>query len=141
MKKITSKILFTALVAFGVSSMASAQITSADKGIYKGNAGTFRMTPAGKSWTVDLQQKGKWERLACGNGKACRFTPTGTATLKRFFAKNPDLVQVVNGKVPGTKVQCVDSSLFAFCRLDDSQRKTHFIIDRQGNASILSKAG
>ncbi|OOH90269.1 hypothetical protein BMT54_05055 [Pasteurellaceae bacterium 15-036681] len=147
MKKSITKIILASLFAFGMSSMASAQITSADQGEYvminadKTESTHIHFTPVKKYWIAKVQKTdNSWAKVACGNNnKECRFTPTSYKTLKRFLTNQPDLLKIINGQLKGLAISCVDVTELAFCRLDESQKKTYFLINDQGGLTLLQK--
>ena len=144
MKKL-SAVIFTAVFGMIFTTGASAKLEEADQGIYlvtdKDNnvlAG-YRFTSAGKYWTSDLLQNNQWNKIICGQNKECRLTTSSRATMKRFFAKHPDVVKVVDRKFPGLSLSCADVKEFAFCKLSEPNNNTYLLVNSDSVVSVLNK--
>ncbi|MFU2114564.1 Uncharacterised protein [[Pasteurella] aerogenes] len=144
MKKL-SAVIFTAVFGVIFTTGASAKLEDADQGIYlvtdKDNnvlAG-YRFTSAGKYWTSDLLQNNQWNKIVCGQNKECRLTTSSRATMKRFFAKHPDVVKVVDRKFPGLSLSCADVKEFAFCKLSEPNNNTYLLVNSDSVVSVLNK--
>ncbi|PJG82571.1 hypothetical protein [Caviibacterium pharyngocola] len=146
MKKRLSAVIFSTIFALIAALPAAAKVEKSDAGVYAAvNASgqvqsLFRFNKVGnRYWVVDMVKEGAWSKLICAKNTQCMLTDTSRATMRRFFSRYDELIAVVDRKLPKVSVSCIDVKEFAFCRLDDVEKTSYFLISQEGNISVLQK--
>ncbi|MDY4280957.1 MAG: hypothetical protein SOX56_07835 [[Pasteurella] mairii] len=140
-----SAVIFTAILGVICTTTASAKLESADQGIYivtdKDNNVLvgYRFTSMGKYWTTDILQNNQWNNVVCTQNKPCRLTTSSKATMKRFFAKHPDVINVIDKKFSGLSLSCADVKEFAFCKLSEPKNTTYLLVNKDSAVTVLNK--
>lgn len=146
MKKFTALVMGLLLTIL-LPNVASAKLEAGDQGIYikKTQEGEIsaaylmRLASNNKYWTMDFIEGNQWKRLGCAPNKECRFTQSFPPTLKRFFAKHPDVIKIINNEFKGLAISCVDAKPVAFCRLDQTDKAIYLLVDQASELSIIEK--
>ncbi|OZN24254.1 hypothetical protein CFY87_10005 [Actinobacillus seminis] len=140
-----SAVIFTTILGVICTITASAKLESVDQGIYivtdkdDNVLVGYRFTSMGKYWTTDILQNNQWNKVVCTQNKPCRLTNSSKATMKRFFAKHPDVIKVIDKKFSGISLSCADVKEFAFCKLSEPQNATYLLINEDSTVIVLNK--